>query len=59
MTKNSRAFYSIPYMLWLGLFVISPMLLILYQSFFDITGAFHIFQLRDLFQLGKLSADDV
>ena len=39
MTKNSRAFYSVPYVLWLGLFVLAPMLLILYQSFFDITGS--------------------
>ena len=40
MTKSSRALYSVPYLLWLALFVIAPMLLIAYQSFFDISGNF-------------------
>ena len=59
MTKNSRAFYSVPYVLWLGLFVISPMLLILYQSFFDITGAFTFSNYATYFSFGKLFADDL
>jgi hypothetical protein len=53
MTKNSRAFYSVPYVLWLGLFVISPMLLILYQSFFDITGAFTFSNYANYFTSGN------
>ena len=53
MTKNSRAFYSVPYVLWLGLFVISPMLLILYQSFFDITGAFTFSNYANYFSSGN------
>ena len=38
MKKNN--FFSIPYILWLLLFVIAPVLLILWQSFFDIQGNF-------------------
>lgn len=37
MTKMRR-FYSIPYFIWLLLFVIAPVLLIIYQSFFDMDG---------------------
>lgn len=40
MTTRSKTWFSIPYILWLGLFVIAPMVLILYQSFFDIAGNF-------------------
>ncbi|MCQ9209581.1 ABC transporter permease [Granulicatella seriolae] len=40
MTKSSRNLFSIPYLLWLMLFVITPLGLILYQSFFDIHGNF-------------------
>ncbi|CZQ86776.1 ABC transporter permease [Trichococcus ilyis] len=53
MTKNSRAFYSVPYVLWLGLFVISPVLLILYQSFFDITGSFTLANYASYFSSGN------
>ena len=40
MTTNSKHWFSIPYVMWLVLFVIAPVLLILYQSFFDIAGNF-------------------
>ncbi|MFX3739700.1 ABC transporter permease, partial [Streptococcus suis] len=30
--KTMRRIYSVPYILWLGLFVIAPVLLIIYQS---------------------------
>ena len=40
MTTRSKYWFSAPYIVWLGLFVIIPVLLILYQSFFDITGNF-------------------
>ncbi|MGP6139387.1 ABC transporter permease [Jeotgalibaca sp. A127] len=40
MTTRSKYWFSAPYILWLGLFVIIPVLLILYQSFFDISGNF-------------------
>ncbi|MEK5266614.1 ABC transporter permease [Weizmannia sp. FSL W8-0401] len=38
MKVNARAFYLVPYLLWILLFVVSPILLILYYSFFDIEG---------------------
>ena len=38
MHNRTRNFYLIPYALWIGLFVIAPILLILYYSFFDIEG---------------------
>lgn len=37
---RKKATYLIPYLLWIGLFVIAPMALIVYQSFFNITGHF-------------------
>ena len=33
--KTMRRIYSIPYVMWLLLFVIAPVLMIIYQSFFD------------------------
>ncbi|APB38133.1 ABC transporter permease [Heyndrickxia coagulans] len=38
MKVNARTFYLVPYLLWILLFVIAPILLILYYSFFDIEG---------------------
>ncbi|MEC5269552.1 ABC transporter permease [Heyndrickxia coagulans] len=38
MKVNARAFYLVPYLLWILLFVVAPILLILYYSFFDIEG---------------------
>ena len=38
--KNIRRFYSIPYFFWLVFFVIAPVMLIVYQSFFDMNGHF-------------------
>ncbi|WP_102275402.1 ABC transporter permease [Cytobacillus massiliigabonensis] len=40
MKSKSRNFYLIPYVIWIALFVITPILLILYYSFFDIDGQF-------------------
>lgn len=37
MKKKLNAF-SLPYLLWIGLFVLAPVALILYKSFFDIEG---------------------
>lgn len=36
MKKTSNALFSLPYLLWLFLFVLAPVTLILWQSFFDI-----------------------
>ncbi|MBF4501765.1 ABC transporter permease [Savagea sp. SN6] len=38
--SNFRPWYMIPYMIWIAFFVIAPIVLIFYYSFFDITGAF-------------------
>ncbi|WP_027410796.1 ABC transporter permease [Anoxybacteroides tepidamans] len=38
MKSNVRNAYLIPYALWIILFVVAPILLILYYSFFDIEG---------------------
>ena len=37
MTKR---LFSVPYFLWVGLFVIAPLILLLWQSFFNIQGQF-------------------
>ncbi|MFC0234052.1 ABC transporter permease [Vagococcus entomophilus] len=37
---NTKRIYSIPYILWLLLFVVTPVLLIIYQSFFGMNGQF-------------------
>jgi len=36
MTKRKTWLYALPYGLWLALFVIAPVALIIYQSFFDL-----------------------
>jgi len=36
--KNSKKWYIIPYYLWIALFVIAPLALIVYYSFFNIEG---------------------
>lgn len=36
--NSSRPFYLIPYYLWIALFVIAPIALIVYYSFFDLSG---------------------
>lgn len=38
--KNLKYYFGIPYLLWILLFVVAPVLMILYQSFFDINGHF-------------------
>ena len=38
--KKTASFFSVPYLLWLLLFVVAPVLMLLYQSFFDISGNF-------------------
>ena len=40
MNKISRRLYSIPYFLWIVLFVVLPVLLVAYYSFFDVSGNF-------------------
>lgn len=40
MQHKTRNLYLIPYVLWIVLFVVAPILLVLYYSFFDIEGQF-------------------
>ena len=56
MTTRSKVWYSAPYVLWLALFVVAPMLLILYQSFFDISGNFTFANYLTYFQSGNYLA---
>ncbi|MFD1430535.1 ABC transporter permease [Lacticaseibacillus mingshuiensis] len=50
-TATSLAFY-VPYALWIVLFVIAPVILIIYQSFFDIDGQFTLGNYATYFQSG-------
>ncbi|MEK4974790.1 ABC transporter permease [Niallia sp. FSL R7-0648] len=38
--KSSTKWYTVPYYLWIVLFVIAPVALVVYYSFFDIKGTF-------------------
>lgn len=40
MEARTRSVYLVPYILWIVLFVIAPILLIVYYSFFNVEGAF-------------------
>ncbi|MED0656270.1 ABC transporter permease [Anoxybacillus ayderensis] len=44
-----RYAYAIPYWLWIGLFVIAPIILIVYYSFFDIEGHFSLVNYETFF----------
>lgn len=51
MSKASKL-YSVPYVLWLMLFVIAPVILIIYQSFHGIDGQFTLDNYRIYFSSG-------
>jgi spermidine/putrescine transport system permease protein len=51
MRSNVRNLYLIPYALWIVLFVVAPILLILYYSFFDIEGQLTIANYKKFFTL--------
>lgn len=36
--KKTSSLFAVPYFLWILLFVMAPVALLLYQSFFDIEG---------------------
>ena len=40
MNRNRTFSYTIPYYLWLGLFVIAPVVLLVIQSFGNLSGHF-------------------
>ncbi|MGV3465515.1 MAG: ABC transporter permease [Heyndrickxia sp.] len=49
MRSRSRNIYLIPYVLWIVLFVVAPIVLIVYYSFFDIEGHFTFGNYRHFF----------
>lgn len=51
LNKN-RNFAAIPYFIWLALFVILPIILIIYQSFIGINGQFTLANYQDFFTHG-------
>lgn len=48
-TKKARALYLIPYYAWILLFVIAPIALIAYYSFFDLSGNFTLDNYQNFF----------
>ncbi|WEV45703.1 ABC transporter permease [Streptococcaceae bacterium ESL0687] len=48
MKKTNRLF-AIPYFMWIFLFVIAPLILLVYQSFFDISGKLSLDNYRTYF----------
>jgi spermidine/putrescine transport system permease protein len=54
--KTIRRIYSIPYILWLGLFVIAPVVLIIYQSFLNMDGQFSLTNYTRYFTSGTYLA---
>ncbi|MBU8878618.1 ABC transporter permease [Bacillus sp. FJAT-29790] len=49
MKSNSRNLYLIPYVIWIALFVVTPILLVVYYSFFDIEGQLTIANYQKFF----------
>ena len=47
--KNAKALYLIPYIAWIVLFVIAPIALIVYYSFFDLNGNFTLANYKNFF----------
>ncbi|MFJ7747552.1 ABC transporter permease [Peribacillus sp. NPDC097295] len=47
--RFSRNIYFIPYVLWIAFFVIAPILLVLYYSFFDIEGNLSLINYQKFF----------
>lgn len=47
--KLTRNLYMLPYALWIILFVVAPILLVLYYSFFDIEGNFSLVNYQNFF----------
>lgn len=49
MESNNRAIYWVPYVLWIALFVVAPILLIVYYSFQGLDGEFTLANYRNFF----------
>lgn len=48
-TNTTRTLYLIPYLAWMVLFVVAPILLVAYYSFFDINGHFTFGNYKNFF----------
>ncbi|KQL36621.1 MULTISPECIES: ABC transporter permease [Bacillaceae] len=48
-TKNTKTLYLVPYFAWILLFVIAPIALIAYYSFFDLNGNFTLTNYQNFF----------
>ncbi|HEV1134080.1 TPA: ABC transporter permease, partial [Streptococcus pneumoniae] len=49
MKKTSSKLFVVPYMLWIALFVLAPLVLIFGQSFFNIEGQFSLENYKSYF----------
>ncbi|MGT2771374.1 ABC transporter permease [Streptococcus marimammalium] len=47
--KKTSSFFSVPYFLWIILFVVAPVMLIVYQSFFNTEGQFTLSNYQTFF----------
>ncbi|TQS74176.1 ABC transporter permease [Ornithinibacillus gellani] len=48
-SKLSRRIYLIPYAIWIALFVVTPIILVVYYSFYDLDGNFSLENYRQFF----------
>ncbi len=49
MKNKTRSLYLVPYLLWIALFVIAPILLVVYYSLFNIEGNFSLINYQKFF----------
>ena len=42
MKKTTSNLFILPYFLWIFLFVLAPVVMIIFQSFFNVEGQFHL-----------------
>ena len=54
---STRNAYLIPYVLWMVLFVVAPVLLVIYYSFFDVEGNFTFGNYATVLHTGVLADD--
>ena len=55
MKKTSSKLFVVPYMLWIALFVLAPLVLIFGQSFFNIEGQFSVENYKSYFASQNLT----
>lgn len=55
MKKTSSKLFVVPYMLWIALFVLAPLVLIFGQSFFNIEGQFSLENYKSYFASQNLT----